>query len=188
MHTRYKDLTGEGQMCGSSDLFHCWQRDLCVGENDNCCVYLIMSSFARKEQNHYARSNMRVKDGDVCHIPQLDFFFNTFLASCQGLAWLLRRAFSLPLSFVSPYELPFIDSFTYLFIWRLGSEVSRNIVCFFAANQWVLYWTEVFSHVAFPPLADSAHCSGCSPEPCDPALWVLVVLWVFLTGSFLAMI
>lgn len=86
-----------------------------MGENDNCCVYLIMSSFARKEQNHYARSNMRVKDGDVCHIPQLDFFFNTFLASCQGLTWLLRCAFSLPLSFVSPCELPFIDSFTYLF-------------------------------------------------------------------------
>lgn len=97
-----------------------------MGGNDNCCVYLIMSSAARREQNHYARINMRVEDGDVCHIPQLDFFFNTFLASCQSLICQLISAFSLPFSF-STYEL--------LFFWRPGSEVSRNIVCFFVANQ-----------------------------------------------------
>lgn len=61
------------------------------------CI-LSWMGFTGKEQNHYARSDMRVEDGDVCHIPQLDSFFDTFLASCQGLTWQLWRAFPLPLS------------------------------------------------------------------------------------------
>lgn len=32
LHARYKDLTGEGQICSSSQLFLCWQRDLVQGE------------------------------------------------------------------------------------------------------------------------------------------------------------
>jgi len=40
--------------------------------------------FTSKKQNHYAKSNMRVEGGAVCHIPQPDFSFNVFLASCQG--------------------------------------------------------------------------------------------------------
>lgn len=45
---------------------------------------LSQMGFTSKKQNHYARSNMRVEDGDVSHIPQPDFFFNVLLASCQG--------------------------------------------------------------------------------------------------------
>lgn len=34
-----------------------------------------------KTQNHDAKSNMRVEDGNICHIPQPDLIFNVFLAS-----------------------------------------------------------------------------------------------------------
>lgn len=45
---------------------------------------LSQQGFTSKKQNHYVKSKTRVEAGDVCHIPQPDFFCNVFLASCQG--------------------------------------------------------------------------------------------------------
>lgn len=129
------------------------------------CIFSWMG-FTGKEQNHYARSDMRVEDGDVCHIPQLDSFFDTFLASCQGLTWQLWRAFPLPLSHSC------LPTNNFFFFLGGGRGVNRNVVSLSLISE-SSPWQRFLScscrlhllHMAVVPIFCSR--SGCSPGLCD---------------------
>lgn len=108
--TKYKDLTGEGQMWRSLWLFFAdsriwWRKGgMDMGGMIAACFILSQLGFTSKKiRNIMPKATWGWKMVDVCHIPQPDFFFNTFLASCQGC--ISRQCWC-----VLSHSLPFIST------------------------------------------------------------------------------
>lgn len=113
-------------------------------------------SLTSKTQNHYAKSNMRVEDGNICHIPQPDLIFNVFLASWRSCT---TQNFWCALSHFPSHS--FLST-NCTFRWMKG--------CFF-----VFIINKDFCHVAVPYIfstrqfsLDSDHCLRCSTQLCKP--------------------